>query len=69
MYDKHWLTQSADFGHGLFAAEVDYLIANEWARTAEDILWRRSKLGLRFSDDEVAKLEIYLAGKVAKELV
>ncbi len=58
-----------DFGHGLFAAEVDYLIANEWARTAEDILWRRSKLGLRFSDDEVAKLEIYLAGKVAKESV
>jgi glycerol-3-phosphate dehydrogenase len=58
-----------DFGHGLFAAEVDYLVANEWARTAEDILWRRSKLGLRFSDDEVTKLEKYVVTKAAKELV
>ena len=36
----------ADFGGGLTAAEIDYLIAAEWARTAEDVLWRRSKLGL-----------------------
>ncbi|HZW45889.1 MAG TPA: glycerol-3-phosphate dehydrogenase, partial [Microvirga sp.] len=35
-----------DFGAGLTAAEVDYLMRREWARTAEDILWRRSKLGL-----------------------
>jgi glycerol-3-phosphate dehydrogenase len=42
---------------GLYAAEVDYLWRNEWARTAEDILWRRSKLGLhlpRGSEDTLA---------------
>ena len=36
-----------DFGHGLTKAEVDYLIASEWATCADDILWRRSKLGLQ----------------------
>jgi glycerol-3-phosphate dehydrogenase len=35
-----------DFGGGLTAAEVDYLVRREWARSAADILWRRSKLGL-----------------------
>lgn len=34
------------FGAGLFAAEVQYLIDNEWARTPEDVLWRRTKRGL-----------------------
>ena len=38
----------ADFGCGLTEAELDYLRAQEWARDAEDVLWRRSKLGLRF---------------------
>ncbi|MDB5613539.1 MAG: glycerol-3-phosphate dehydrogenase [Devosia sp.] len=51
------------FGWDLYAAEVDYLIANEWARTAEDVLWRRTKVGLRVSAEEVAALEAYLAGK------
>ena len=49
------------FGAGLTAAEVDYLVAEEFAREARDILWRRSKLGLRLSKDEVARLESYLA--------
>ena len=35
-----------DFGHGLCEAELRWLIDKEWARTAEDVLWRRSKLGL-----------------------
>jgi glycerol-3-phosphate dehydrogenase len=48
------------FGHDLYAAEVDHLVANEWARTADDILWRRTKLGLRLSADEVAALAAYL---------
>ncbi|MCQ0986782.1 glycerol-3-phosphate dehydrogenase [Jiella marina] len=48
-----------DFGHGLYQAEVDFLIEREWARTAEDILWRRSKLGLRFAESEVAELSKY----------
>ncbi|AWB65936.1 glycerol-3-phosphate dehydrogenase [Saccharobesus litoralis] len=36
-----------DFGHGLYQAEVDYLLDTEFAKTLDDILWRRSKLGLR----------------------
>ena len=35
---------------GLFAAELAYLHAHEWARSAEDVLWRRSKLGLHYDD-------------------
>ncbi|KQT55346.1 MULTISPECIES: glycerol-3-phosphate dehydrogenase [unclassified Aureimonas] len=49
-----------DFGHGLFAAEVDWLIAQEWAVTADDVLWRRSKLGLRFSKTEIERLDGYM---------
>ena len=51
----------ADFGHGLYAAEVDYLVDQEWAQSAEDILWRRSKLGLRFSATEAQKLDEYVS--------
>jgi glycerol-3-phosphate dehydrogenase len=50
-----------DFGAGLTAREVDYLIANEWAETADDILWRRSKLGLRLSPAERDTLSAYVA--------
>jgi glycerol-3-phosphate dehydrogenase len=50
-----------DFGAGLHAREVDYLVAHEWARTADDILWRRTKLGLR--DVDRARLENYLHAK------
>ena len=50
-----------DFGAGLSEREVEYLIGQEWAETADDILWRRSKLGLRFTSGQVALLEDYLA--------
>lgn len=50
-----------DFGHGLYAAEVDYLIDWEWAQTAEDILWRRSKIGLHFGAQDIQQLSQYLA--------
>ncbi len=56
-----------DFGHGLTQAEVDYLIAAEWARSADDILWRRSKLGLRFSTTQCAKLQKYVTSKLSHE--
>ena len=49
-----------DFGHGLFAAEVDYLLNEEWAENAYNILWRRSKLGLRFNEAQVAALNDYI---------
>lgn len=49
-----------DFGAGLTAREVDWLVAREWARTADDILWRRTKLGLQGGVD-AARLTAYLA--------
>jgi glycerol-3-phosphate dehydrogenase len=49
-----------DFGHGLYEAEVRYLVEKEWARTSEDVLWRRSKLGLRLDAAQVAKLDQWL---------
>ncbi|WIY53388.1 glycerol-3-phosphate dehydrogenase [Devosia sp. YIM 151766] len=51
------------FGADLYQAEVDYLVAQEWARNAQDILWRRTKLGLRIGAEDVARLEDYLAGR------
>lgn len=45
-----------DFGATLTEAEVCWLMTREYARTAEDILWRRSKLGLRMTQDQVATL-------------
>jgi glycerol-3-phosphate dehydrogenase len=50
-----------DFGAGLSRREVDYLVREEWARTAEDILWRRSKLGLHITAEGAARLAAYLA--------
>jgi glycerol-3-phosphate dehydrogenase len=57
------------FGHGLYAAEADYLIAAEWARSADDILWRRSKLGLRYSEAEKQVLASHVAARLANESV
>ena len=45
-----------DFGDGLFEAEINYLVDQEWAQTAEDILWRRSKLGLHVSAETARRL-------------
>lgn len=50
-----------DFGATLTAAEVDWLKAREWAQTAEDLLWRRTKLGLHLGSDAAARLEAYLS--------
>jgi glycerol-3-phosphate dehydrogenase len=49
-----------DFGGSLTAREVDYLVQYEWARTAEDILWRRSKLALHVPAETQARLAAYL---------
>ncbi|GFZ78035.1 glycerol-3-phosphate dehydrogenase [Pseudohongiella nitratireducens] len=47
-------------GPGLYKAELDFLINEEWAETAEDVLWRRSKLGLHWTDTDVLALTEYL---------
>lgn len=49
-----------DFGHGLYAQEVDYLVNQEWAIKSSDILWLRSKLGLEFTETEIQALDEYL---------
>jgi glycerol-3-phosphate dehydrogenase len=49
-----------DFGHGLTEREVRYLRDVEWARCAEDVLWRRTKLGLLFDPEQTASLDGYL---------
>jgi glycerol-3-phosphate dehydrogenase len=50
-----------DFGGGLYDAEIDYLIRQEWAQTTEDILWRRTKLGLHVSPETARRLSARLA--------
>ncbi|OHV74912.1 glycerol-3-phosphate dehydrogenase [Mesorhizobium sp. LCM 4576] len=51
-----------NFGADLFEAEVRYLVDNEWAVTAEDVLWRRTKRGLHFSREQAAALEEFMRG-------
>jgi glycerol-3-phosphate dehydrogenase len=55
----------ADLGEeivpGLFEIEADYLVRHEWALEAEDILWRRSKLGLHLPPGGAARLDAWLA--------
>jgi glycerol-3-phosphate dehydrogenase len=41
-----------DFGAGLRAREIAYLKSEEWAETAEDVLWRRTKTGLHLAADQ-----------------
>lgn len=53
----------AAFGAGLFACEVDYLVAEEWALTVEDILWRRTKLGLRSAEIDIDALQAHIKAK------
>ena len=53
------------FGADLYAAEVEYLVRDEWAHELDDILWRRSKLGLRLDAAQRAHLEDWLRTRVA----
>jgi glycerol-3-phosphate dehydrogenase len=55
------------FGHQLYGFEVDYLVAHEWAKCAEDVLWRRTKLGLFLSGTEPQTLDAYIKKKVSGE--
>jgi len=48
------------FGADLSEREVSYLMREEWAATADDVLWRRTKLGLRFSAAEKAALQDFM---------
>ena len=52
-----------DFGSGLYQSEVDYLIDHEWAIGLEDILWRRTKMGMLLTNDQEQLLGKYLVSK------
>ena len=54
------------YGADLTQREVDYLVENEWARTADDILWRRTKLGLRIGVNDKQRLDAYLERRLNK---
>jgi len=54
-----------DFGAGLTAAEVDYLVREEWARTADDVLWRRTKCGLGMSATDQERVATFVARALA----
>jgi glycerol-3-phosphate dehydrogenase len=61
------VSSQADMGETfgeLSEREVDYLMREEWALTAADILWRRSKLGLRIASGERLKLEHHLGSRL-----
>jgi len=49
-----------DFGAGLTEVEINYLTEREWAMTAEDVVWRRSKLGLRLSKPQIEEIDAFM---------
>jgi glycerol-3-phosphate dehydrogenase len=54
-----------DFGANLHEREIDYLVREEWAQTAEDVLWRRTKCGIAMSEAQRAAVEDHLASRLA----
>jgi glycerol-3-phosphate dehydrogenase len=59
---RRWADLGRNFGAGLSEAEVDYLKREEWARTAEDVLWRRTKLGLHMKPAKRAAVTEFMGG-------
>ena len=58
-----------DFGATITARELDWSIANEWTRKADDVLWRRTKLGLRLNADQITRVDAYIAAQTAQSPV
>ena len=56
-----------DFGAGLTAREIDYLMAEEWARNADDVLWRRTKCGLPMTPAERDAVAAYCSRSALRE--
>ena len=51
-----------DFGATLTEAEVRWLMTHEFARAAADVVWRRTKLGLRMTEEQIAALDGWMSG-------
>ncbi|HET9629693.1 MAG TPA: glycerol-3-phosphate dehydrogenase C-terminal domain-containing protein, partial [Novosphingobium sp.] len=58
-----WAELGEDFGSGLTEAELRYLVTHEWAASAEDVLWRRTKLGLGAAPDLAERVGRWLAAR------
>ena len=56
-----------DFGAGIHARELDWAMAHEWVRTSEDFIWRRTKLGLRLTPEQTARIDAYITEVVAAQ--
>ncbi|WP_166418430.1 glycerol-3-phosphate dehydrogenase [Cochlodiniinecator piscidefendens] len=54
------------FGATLTEKELAWLVSNEYAKSAEDVVWRRTKLGLRLSNDEIAAIQIWFDAQGGK---
>ncbi|MEM7120484.1 MAG: glycerol-3-phosphate dehydrogenase [Pseudomonadota bacterium] len=54
------------FGSNLTEAEVRWLMENEWACSAEDVLWRRTKLGLRLTEGQARDLDLWMRGQATR---
>jgi len=50
------------FGAQLYQREVDHMVAHEWVHEADDVLWRRSHLGLKLDGVQRAALAQYIDG-------
>jgi len=53
-----------NFGADLYQSEIDYLIEHEWATCANDVLWRRTKLGLFLTTEQIMQVEFYIQEKM-----
>ncbi|MFC3393472.1 glycerol-3-phosphate dehydrogenase [Brenneria rubrifaciens] len=53
-------TLGENFGHGLYEAELRYLVEKEWAITLDDVIWRRTKLGMQLSETQKQRVSEWL---------
>ena len=61
---RQWADLGRRFGDTLTEAEVRHLADEEWAQTAEDVVWRRSKLGLVMTPDQVRELDLWMTANI-----
>jgi glycerol-3-phosphate dehydrogenase len=54
-----------NMGHSLTERELRYLISDEWALSADDVLWRRTKLGIRFSPAQINELKAWFSKELS----
>lgn len=52
------------FGAGLYEIEVEWQLTHEWACTVEDVIWRRTKLGLRLNKEQIATLDSFIRDRI-----